>query len=56
MQRNPACAVGGRNQLSVTTAAMVPAMLLMILDFDGRAPLRPETLRMVYTASAPISL
>ncbi len=39
----------------ITTAAFVPAMLLMILNFDGRESYDCQSLRMIYSASAPIS-
>ncbi|MDA0703324.1 MAG: AMP-binding protein [Proteobacteria bacterium] len=39
----------------ITTAAFVPTMALMILNFDGREDHDLGSLRAVYTASAPIS-
>lgn len=39
----------------VTTAALVPAMLLMMLSVDGRDRFDLSSLQMVYSASAPIA-
>ncbi len=39
----------------VTTAAFVPAMLIMILNYDGRETFDCSSLRTLYSASAPIS-
>ncbi len=39
----------------VTTAAFVPAMIIMILNLEGKERFDRSTVRMLYSASAPIS-
>ena len=51
----PETALAAMEAHQVTTAAMVPAMLLMMLEVEDRARFELSSLRAVYTASAPIS-
>ena len=51
----PETALAAMEAHRVTTAAMVPAMLLMMLEVEDRARFDLSSLRAVYTASAPIS-
>ncbi len=52
---SPARALAAIQDHQITTAAFVPAMLLMILNFDRRDDFSTDSLRMIYSASAPIS-
>lgn len=51
----PGDALSAIAQHRVTTAAMVPAMLLMMMECEGGGAFDLSSLRAVYTASAPIS-
>jgi len=52
---HPEHALTAIEEHGVTTSAMVPAMLIMMLNLDGKERFDLSTLRMVYSASAPIS-
>lgn len=52
---HPKNAVDAIQTHQITTAAFVPAMLLMILNFNERDDYDCSSLRMIYSASAPIS-
>lgn len=51
----PAIALQRIQEWRITTAAMVPAMLVMMLNLDDRDQFDRSTLRAIYTGGAPVS-
>jgi long-chain acyl-CoA synthetase len=51
----PAIALQRIQEWRVTTAAMVPAMLVMMLNLEGKDQFDRSTLRAIYTGGAPVS-